>query len=112
MITHAQNVIVLQHYLNPAPIINSQESLISFLEEEIFSRNIGFISFDSLNEPRHWKTGFCVCKNKAQISYVVNAHLISTFVFATWIVQFILYPKFQDSSFLPWVYRLVCLHLT
>ena len=42
-------------------------------------------------------------KTKAQISFAVTAKLISAFVFATRIVQFLLYltPKFQaNSSFL------------
>ena len=49
-------------------------------------------------------------KTKTQISCAVTAQLISAFVFATRIVQFLLYlyPKFQDSSFLLCVYRPVC----
>ena len=40
-------------------------------------------------------------KTKAQISFAVTAKLISAFVFATRIVQFLFYlnPKFQASSF-------------
>ena len=43
---------------------------------------------------------FAYAKTKAQVS----------FVFATWIVQFLIYlfPKFQDSSFLLREYRQVC----
>ena len=42
----------------------------------------------------------CVGKNKAQISLAVTVKLISAFVFATRIVQSLLYltPKFQASS--------------
>ena len=49
-------------------------------------------------------------KTKLQISCVVTAQLISTFVFATWLVQFFLYlyPNFQDSSFHLLVSRPVC----
>ena len=49
-------------------------------------------------------------KTKAQISCAVTAQLISTFLFASQIVQFLLYlyPKFQDSSFLLCVYRQAC----
>ena len=49
-------------------------------------------------------------KTKAQISCAVTAELISTFVFATWIVQFLFYlnPKFQASSLFLWQYRPVC----
>ena len=41
-------------------------------------------------------------KTKAQISFAVTAKLISAFVFASRIVQFLLYltPKFQASSLL------------
>ena len=62
-------------------------------------------------EPRHEKTGFfAYAKTKAQISCAVTAQLISAFVFATRIVYFLLYlyPNFQDSMFLMWLFRLVC----
>ena len=38
------------------------------------------------------------------------SQLISTFVFATWILQFLIFcsPLFQASSFLLWLYRPVC----
>ena len=40
---------------------------------------------------------FAYAKTKAQISFGVTAKLISAFVFATWIVQFVFFlnPKFQ-----------------
>ena len=40
---------------------------------------------------------FAYAKTKAQISFGVTAKLISAFVFATWIVQFLFFlnPKFQ-----------------
>ena len=49
-------------------------------------------------------------KTKAQISCAVTAQLISAFVFATCIVQFLfyLYSKFQASSLLLWLHRPVC----
>ena len=49
-------------------------------------------------------------KTKAQICFTVTAKLISAFVFATQIVQsfYFLYPKFQASSYLLWLYSLVC----
>ena len=49
-------------------------------------------------------------KTKAQISFAVTAKLISAFVFATRIVQFLFYlnPKFQDSSSFLWLYRSIC----
>ena len=43
-----------------------------------------------INEPRHEKTGvFAYAKTKTQISFTVTAKLISAFVFATRIVQFL-----------------------
>ena len=49
-------------------------------------------------------------KTKTQISFAVTAKLISAFVFATRIVQFLLYlnPKFQASSSFLCLYRPVC----
>ena len=57
------------------------------------------------------KLDFCICENKkAQISFAVTAKLISTFVFATLIVEslYFLNPKFQASSHLLWLYSPVC----
>ena len=41
-------------------------------------------------------------KTKMQMSFAVTAKLISAFVFATWIVQYLYFlnPKFQASSHL------------
>ena len=67
--------------------------------------------FQSTNEPRHEKTVFfAYAKTKTQISFAVTAKLISTFVFATRIVQslYFLNPKFQASSHLLGLYSLVC----
>ena len=49
-------------------------------------------------------------KTKTQISFAVTAKLISVFVFATRIVQFLFFlnPKFQASSSFLCLYRLVC----
>ena len=55
------------------------------------------------NEPHRKKTGlFAYGKTKAQISFAVTAKLISAFVFATRIVQFLFFlnPKFQACSLL------------
>ena len=51
-------------------------------------------------------TLFAYAKTKMQISFAVTAKLISAFVFAIRIVQsvFYLYPKFQASSHLLWLY--------
>ena len=53
---------------------------------------------------------FAYAKTKTQISCAVTVHLIIAFVFGTRIVQLLiyLYPKFQASSFLLWLYSLVC----
>ena len=50
-----------------------------------------------------------LAKTKAQISFAVTAKLISAFVFATRIVQFLLYltPEFQASSSFLWLYSLI-----
>ena len=62
-------------------------------------------------EPPHGKTNnLHRRKTKAQISFAVTAKLISAFVFATRIVQFLFYlnPKFQASSSFLCLYRPVC----
>ena len=65
-------------------------------------------------EPPRGKTNnlHTVAKTKAQISFAVTAKLISAFVFATQIVQFLyfLHPKFPAStlSHLLCLYRAVC----
>ena len=60
-------------------------------------------------EPRREKTT-CICETKTQISFAVTAKLISAFVFAIRIVQFLFYLnlKFQASSYLLWLYSPVC----
>ena len=56
------------------------------------------------------KPAFVYAKTKTQISFAVTAKLISAFVFATWIVQFLYFlnPKFQSSSRLMRLNSLVC----
>ena len=56
------------------------------------------------------KPTICIAKTKTQISFAVTAKLISAFVFATQIVQFLFYlnPKFQASSSFLNLYRSVC----
>ena len=58
------------------------------------------------------KPTICIGENKGadQISFAVTAKLISAFVFATWIVQFLIYlnPKFQASSSFLLLHRPVC----
>ena len=56
------------------------------------------------------KPDFAYAKIKVQISFTVTAKLISAFVFATWMVQFLFFLnlKFQASSLLLRLYRPVC----
>ena len=56
------------------------------------------------------KPDFANAKTKAQISCAVIAQLISAFIFATRIVQFIFFLnlKFQAFSHLQWLYMPVC----
>ena len=53
------------------------------------------------------KPAVCICENKDADQHT---KLISAFVFAIRIVQslYYLYPKFQASSYLLWLYSLVC----
>ena len=48
-------------------------------------------------------------KTKMQISFAVTAKLISAFVLGIWIVQYLYFlnTKFQTSSHLQWLYKLV-----
>ena len=58
-----------------------------------------------------WKNQrFAYTKTKKQISCAETAQLISPFVFATWIVQYLLFlsTKLHTSSHLQWLYSLVC----
>ena len=68
-----------------------------------------------LYEPRHEKTGFCLCENKDADELrgnreAVTAKLISAFDFAKRIVQslYFLNTEFQASSHLLWLYSPVC----
>ena len=56
------------------------------------------------------KPTICICETETQISFAVTTKLISAFVFATRIVQYLYYlnPKFQASSHHQWLYSLVC----
>ena len=56
------------------------------------------------------KPAFAYAKTKTQISFAVTAKLISAFVFATQIVQFLFFlnPKFQASRHHLWQYSPVC----
>ena len=56
------------------------------------------------------KPTICIGENK-DADQLRGAKLISAFVFATWIVQFLFYlnPKFQASSSFLCLYRSVCI---
>ena len=52
---------------------------------------------------------FAYAKTKALISFAVTAKLISAFVFATWIAQYLFYLNpFQTSDNPLWLYSPVC----
>ena len=70
---------------------------------------IGLWWFTYLSQPVG-KPTICIGENKGQISFAVTAKLISAFVFAPRIVQFLFYlnPKFQLSSSFLCLYRAVC----
>ena len=98
---------------NKIPLLPKFESTQNIGFMEILSLNYRLISSNRhiINEPRHEKTGFLhMRKTKTQISFAVTAKLISTFVFATQIVQslYFLNPNFQASSYLVWLYSPVC----
>ena len=59
---------------------------------------------------RFTKNNFSYAKTKAQFRFAVTVKLISAFVFATWIAQFLVFlnPKFQASNHLLWQHRPVC----
>ena len=56
------------------------------------------------------KPKICICENKGADQVRGNHEADHAFVFATWIVQFLLYltAKFQASSLLLCLYRPVC----
>ena len=78
------------------------------------NRELGMSHWMTLftNPVSPWEKGsFAYAKTKTQISCAVTAQLISAFVFAKQIVQLLLYlyPKFQASRLLLWLYRSVCI---
>ena len=64
----------------------------------------------TLIDPRHEKTGFCICENKDADQLRGNREADQRLVFAIRIVQSLFYlnPKFQASSHLLWLYSPVC----
>ena len=76
---------------------------IGLLASEIFF-------FEIVDGRRRRELTICIGENKDADQLAVIAKLISTFVFATRIVQFLFYlnPKFQASSSFLCLYRLVC----
>ena len=65
-----------------------------------------FVYQNTYTETRHKKKKPLDMQNQRRIS---AAQLISAFVFATLLVQslFFIYPKFEASSHILWLYRLV-----
>ena len=87
-----------QSELYPTQLLHKQVVQLYLEQNDYLSGNI--------HEPRHV---ICNAKTKTQISFAVTANRISTFVFATRILQSLFYlnPKSQDSSHLLWLYSLV-----
>ena len=56
------------------------------------------------------KPALCICEKQTQTSFAVTAKVISAFVFATRIVQFLYFlnPKIQASNHLLWLHSPVC----
>ena len=54
------------------------------------------------------KTDFSLCENKDADQLCSNCTADQYFVFAAWILQFLLYGKFQDFNFIPRLYWPVC----
>ena len=74
-------------------------------------RDVGFFSnYASFEPPRGKTNNLHRRKQRRRSASRVTAKLISAFVFATRIVQFLCYlnPKFQASSSFLCLYRLVC----
>ena len=75
--------------------------------ENLVLRNLGL----KTSWAESWENQrFAYAKTKTQISFAVTAKLISAFVFAIWILQYLFFlnPKFQACSHLKWLYSLVC----
>ena len=81
---------------------NKDRQNVSIITENDLVRDIWALSWENRL--------FAYAKTKTQISFAVTAKLISAFVFAIRIVQFLYYlnPKFQASSHLLWPYSPVC----
>ena len=65
---------------------------------------------DSQNGVFRHDENIAYAKTKAQISFAVTAKLISAYLFATWIAQFLYFlnPKFPTSCHLQCLYSSVC----
>ena len=87
---------IIRHFLHEA----ASTFLFASMEEEAWSKK----NFYDMNRI------FAYAKTKPQISCAVTAQVISAFVFATRIVQFLFFlnPKFQACTQLLWLHRPVC----
>ena len=100
----------LYHLLNSMYVVQGKMYLILKASKLFIQQNMVTISgkhYKHYNMSHTRKPDFCLCANKATDHCAVTAQLISTFVFVTPIVQFLLYlyPKFQDSNFFLRLYR-------
>ena len=104
---HYFDLFIIHVLLFPDQCVLELNYLKKFWSEIILSAEEQWENFKIkfINEPRHENQNFTYAKTKTQISCAVTAQLaqlISAFVFATWVVQSLLflYPKFQAFSLL------------
>ena len=100
-------------YLNEPAHLQHLPSVLSLNREssDILSSEETNLINSPRNEPRYEKTGFLHMRKQRRRSLrSITAQLISVFVFATRLVQslYFINPKFQASSYLLWLYSLVC----
>ena len=100
--------------------LHSNYIVLIILSQDSTSANYKSLHLDMipLTASNIWVTSwesrlFAYAKTKMQISFAVTAQLISTFVFATRIVQFLFFfnPKRKTSSLFLWFHRPFCVRL-
>ena len=93
-------------------MLRSAETKIYPAHSLITTQHLEIVLKVLIYEPPHGKTNYLHRRKQRHRSacFAVTAKLISAFVFATRIVQFLFYlnPKFQASSSFLCLYRLVC----
>ena len=81
------------------------------LHQEAREKMIDLNDFNLFMAYQYFLVCYLIChRNENEPHREKTAKLISAFVFATYIVQYLyfLYTKFQASSHLVWLYSLVC----